>query len=58
MCKPNKCPESIEAVPPRRPDVIGLQSWRLEVMDAKGLFGEPGVAVFEAGKPWWSDEQH
>jgi len=45
MCKPNKCPESIEAVPPRRPDVIGLQSWRLEVMDAKGLFGEPGVAV-------------
>ena len=43
-----------EAQPtPRRPDAIGLQAWRLEIDDGRGLFGEAGIAAFEASQPWW-----
>lgn len=41
--------------PPRRPAAIGLQAWRLEIEDSRGLFGEAAVAVFEATRPWWKD---
>lgn len=47
--------ERAEADPPRRPNLIGLQAWRLEVRDSKSLFGKEGTAVFEAGLPWWRD---
>jgi 23S rRNA-/tRNA-specific pseudouridylate synthase len=33
---------------------IGLQAFRLEIDDQKGVFGEEGKnVVFEAGTPWW-----
>jgi 23S rRNA-/tRNA-specific pseudouridylate synthase len=33
---------------------IGLQAFRLEIDDRKGVFGEPGKKVsFEADTPWW-----
>eukprot|EP00890_Picochlorum_soloecismus_P002829 jgi/Picsp_1/3547/NSC_06385-R1_ribosomal pseudouridine len=31
---------------------IGLQAYKLELADGQ-LFGNPGITIFEAGKPWW-----
>lgn len=57
MCSAHAARKSdcADADPPRRPNVIGLQAWRLEVRDCRSLFGKEGTAVFEAGLPWWRD---